>query len=138
MKLPCNPGALRFMRINQSAPNSGQTLLCKLPLRDVDARANVAGECTIPVESCYTVVENPAILSIFSPQPVLHFKRLSSLECLGVCFETAFRIIRMNSVHPAIAKFGLKWSTCEVQPGLVDVAAFSVSPGRPDHDRCGI
>src|SRR5690348_7700016 len=138
MKLPCNPGALCFMRLNQPAPNGGQTLLCELPVRDVYARADVAGETTIWIKSRYTIVENPAILSIASPQPVLHFKRLALIECVGVGFETAFRIIRMNSVHPTIAKFRLKWSACEVQPGLVNVGAFSISPGRPDHYRCGI
>src|SRR5438876_46894 len=126
------------MRLNQPAPNGGETLLCELPFRDVYARADVARESTIRVKSWYTIVENPAILSIFSPHPVMHFKRLSSVECFGVGLQTAVRIVRMNCFHPTIAKFRLKWAASEVQPRLVDVAAFSVRAGRPDHYRCAI
>src|ERR1700751_2469421 len=107
------------MRLNQPAPNGGETFLCELPFRDVYARTDVASESTIRVKSWYAIIENPAILSIFSPQPVLHFKRLSSLECFGVGFETTVRIVWINSLGPAIAKFCLKWSPCEVQPGFV-------------------
>ena len=126
------------MRLNQSAPNGGETLLGVLPFRDVYARADVASESTIRVESWHTVAENPAILSVSSPHPVMHFKRLSSVKCFGVGLQTAVRIVRMNSFHPTVAKFRLKWAACEVQPRLVDVAAFAVRPGRPDHYRCGI
>src|SRR4029077_2694120 len=126
------------MRLNHPAPNGGETLLCVLPFRDVYARADVVSESTIRVESWHTVVENPAILSIFSPHPVMHFKRFSSVICFGVGLQAAVRIVRMNSFHPTVAKFRLKWAACEVQPRLVDVAAFAVCPSHPDHYRCGI
>src|SRR6201997_4921910 len=126
MKLSANPGALRFMRLNQLAPNRGEALLGELPFRDIYARTDVASESPIRVKPWYTIVENPAILSIFSPQPVLQFKRLSSVECFGVSLKTAVRIVRMNSFHPSVAKFRLKWAVCEVQPRLVDVGPFPV------------
>src|ERR1700758_633161 len=138
MKLSANPGALRFMRLNQLAPNRGEALLGELPFRDIYARTDVASESAIRVKPWYTIVENPAILSIFSPQPVLQFKRLSSLKCSGISLQTAVRIVRMNSFHPTVAKFRLEWAASEVQPRLVDVAAFAVRPGRPDHYRCAI
>jgi hypothetical protein len=114
MKLSANPGALSFMCLNQLAPNGGETLLGELPFRDIYARTDVASESAIRVKSWYTIVENPAILSIFSPQPVLQFKRLSSVECFGVDLQTAVRIVRMNSFRPTIPKFCLTWAACEV------------------------
>src|SRR4029077_4125573 len=126
------------MCLNQLAPNGGETLLGELPFRNIYARTDVASESAIRVKSWYTIVENPAILSIVSPHPVLQFKRLSSVECFGVSLQTAVRIVRVNSFHPTVTKFRLKCAACEVQPRLVDVAAFAVRPGRPDHHRCGI
>src|SRR6201988_5569306 len=104
------------MRLNQPAPNGGETFLCELPFRDVYARTDVASESTIRVKSWYTSLENPAILSIFSPQPVLQFKRPSSVECFGVSLQTAVRIVQMNSFHLTVAKCRLKWAAREATP----------------------
>ncbi len=73
-----------------------------------------------------------------SPQPILEFKRFSAVECFRVGLETAARIVRMKASGPVVVKLRFKWTSGEVQPRFVDVAAFSVRPGHPDHDRCSV
>ena len=86
-------GGLRWPRLRATSRRAGKggdwEGVCVLPFRDVYARTDVASEITIRVESWHTVVENPAILSIFSPQPVMHLKRLSAVKCFAVGLQTA-------------------------------------------------
>jgi len=41
----------------------------------------------------------------------------------------------MHTFYPAVAQFGLKWPTGELQPRLIDVGAQLIHTGHPDHHR---
>src|SRR4029077_18438611 len=138
MKLSANPGALFFVGFDQPAAYGGHGFFGELSFGDVDARPDVAREGAIRVEPRYALVQNPAVLPIMSPEPILHLKRLSSVECFRVGLQAGVNIVRMKASGPTIAELFFQRAAGEVQPGLVDVAAFSVGPGCPDHYRCGV
>src|SRR4249920_3746391 len=77
VKLPADPGPFLFVRLNQPTSNVGHRFFCELSFCDVHARANIASKRTVRVESRHANVQNPTVLSVMSPQPILQLERFS-------------------------------------------------------------
>src|SRR5580700_7665619 len=107
---------------------AGEILLCltqllfgSLLLGHVDTRANKTGKRPVRIESWNPNVGNPSKFAVVAPEAILHPKCLSMIKRLCVGIEASREILRIDSLRPAVAKFLVKRSTSEVQPGLVEV-----------------
>jgi hypothetical protein len=92
-----------------------------LALGDVDARADIAVEPAIAVETRYTVVEQPAVLAVAAPQPVFEHVGYALLERRGERRLLRPEILRMNPRGPAVVRFLRERATGEFEPRAVDV-----------------
>src|SRR5215470_8793220 len=108
MQFPCNPCAFFFVGLDQSAPHAGQSVLGQLSFGDVEGRSDIASKTAVRVESRQAGVKDPPVLSIMTPQPVLHLKRLPPVEGQTVSVHAALQIVRVDSFCPSIPEFCFK------------------------------
>src|SRR5262252_10535205 len=135
MKFSCNPGTFFLMGFDQSAANRGQSFLGQLSIGDIQARSNIAGKTAARVESRHADIQDPAVLSIVTPESIFHRKRLPLIKRLRVGFQAALQILLVYSVRPAVSQFCLEPSAGELHPWLVEVVAQLVTSSHPDHYR---
>src|SRR5215468_6348246 len=121
------------MGLDQPAPHGSKSVLGQLAIGDVQARSDVASEIAVWIESWYSGVEDPTVLSIITPETVFHRKRLTLIKRPRIDFQAALQIFWVYSFRPAVSQFSLKRPARELQEGLIDIAAKPVGPGRPDH-----
>src|SRR5215470_8927116 len=76
-----NPGTFFLVSLDQFAAHIGESVLGQLSISNVQTRSDVAGETAIGVESWHTRVEHPTVLSVPTPEPIFHRKRLALIEC---------------------------------------------------------
>src|SRR5215471_2226216 len=128
------------VRINIDHLPEEFSLLLQRPLRsfglgDVSGRANVADEIAIGLKARYPMIQHPTIFTVISPQAVFHCELAPHVEGIDVDLETAVKILRVNSLCPAIAKLLLQGPSGKVEPALVEKGAGLVRVRHPDHHR---
>src|SRR5215469_6109311 len=84
------------------------------------------------------MIENPAIFSVMSAQPILHMERLALLERPRIGLSERLQVLWVYPLRPAISQFLLEGPAREFQPGPIDVCVSLVRPRRPDHDGRGV
>src|SRR5262249_55786599 len=123
MQLSCDPHTFLLLRINQPATDGGKSLLRELTFSNVYTRSDVSRKRTVWLKTRHTSVEDPAIISFFTPQPILHGKWLMPIKRLRVGIQTCLQICRMDALQPPVSQFCFKGSAGDVQPGLINVGA---------------
>src|SRR5437762_10782449 len=116
MKFSCDTRAFLLLRINQPAAHTGKSFLGLLALCHVNARTYVTGKRAFGTKSRYPHIQDPSILSIVPPQPILHFERLTPLEGLVVIVQTQLQIIRVHTLRPSVSQFRDKRPSGELKP----------------------
>src|SRR6185295_7258320 len=112
-----------------------QQQLPLLAVRDIHAGADIAGKDFVGRVSRDTIVYNPAILAISTPESILHFERLAGIKRRCVDGQTVAEVFRMDALSPAVAQLLLHTSPSEIQPAFVEVFALFSGIGHPDHYR---
>src|SRR5262249_919083 len=112
------------VRINVDHLTEEFSLLLQRSLRsfglgDVNDRANVADEIAIGLKARHPMIQHPTIVTVISPQAVCHRELSPQVEGIDVDLETAVKILRVNSLCPAIAKLLLQGPAGKVEPALV-------------------
>src|SRR5436190_203683 len=87
------------------------------------------------VKSWHANIEQPTVLPVISPEPILHFERFSEIKCTCVCIQAGFHVFRMNTFCPAIPKLRFDGPTREFQPCLIEVVALPIGSRHPDQHR---
>src|SRR5215831_15643679 len=82
--------------------------------------------------------ENPAVLSVMSPEPIFHLEWLKPIECLRAGSQATSQIFRMDSFRPAFPQFLLERATPKFKPSLIEVRVRFVDARHPDHRRSPI
>src|SRR5438876_766261 len=59
-------------------------LFCLFAPGDVNTKSDKTCKGAVGVEPRHAVIENPAIFSVMSPQPILHLERLAPIERLRI------------------------------------------------------
>src|SRR5579862_2102365 len=114
-------------------------LLCRLFLiMNVEASAHITFKGSIWCVTWRAVVSNPAVLTGVMSQTVLHLEWLTSIEAVDVDLQAAIKVLGMDILRPAVARFLLQSSPDEVQPSFVEVIAKLIGSSHPNHDRRGI
>ena len=93
------------------------------PVRDVDARADVAGEAALRIVAWHAVVRDPAILAVVTAKPILQHERPAGVKRLDVAREAPLEVAGMHTLGPAVAHLLLRRPPGEVQPGFVEERA---------------
>src|SRR5450631_1055603 len=101
MQLAGDPSPLSLLGLNQPAAHRRKNLFGKPAIRDVDARSNVAGKRTVPVEPRHRHIEDPAVLTVMPPQPKLHLEGLARIEGSRIGIHARRHILRVNPLYPA-------------------------------------
>src|SRR5215831_6188277 len=138
MQFSRNPCTFLFMGFDQSAANRRQSCLGLLSIADVKARSDITCKSAVPIESRHTDVQDPTVLSVFTPKAILHFKGFTLIKRPGVRLQAALQVFAVDPFRPAVSQFCLNASACELQPWLIERIAQFVRPRHPDHDRCGV
>src|SRR5215813_12529239 len=112
-----------------------QRLFRSFGLGDVDGNTDVADEIAIGLKARHPMIQHPTIFTIISPQAVLHCELSPHGEGIDVDLKTAVKILRVNSLCPAIAKLLLQGPAGKVKPALVEKGAGLVRVRHPDHHR---
>jgi hypothetical protein len=84
VKFPADPSTFLLLCLKQLTTHACEGLVRQFALGYVDARADIPGKITVYVESRHTLVENPPVLPVMLPEPVLHLESLAAIECLLV------------------------------------------------------
>src|SRR5215510_7647469 len=116
------------------------SLLLQLPLRsfglgDVNGSTDVADEIAIGLKARHSMIQHPTIFAIISPQTVFHRELSPHVEGVDVDLKTAVKILRVNSLCPAISKLLLQGPAGKVEPSLVQKGAGLARIRHPDHHR---
>src|SRR5215469_10134471 len=106
-------------------------LLNPFELRDIDGRADVAGEAATGREAGDPLVEQPAELPIGATKTVLHFERLSSLTRRIVNCQAPLAVVGMHSLSPGVAPFVFQRVASKGQPGFVEENTPAIRTGNP-------
>jgi hypothetical protein len=112
-------------------PQSLALRFCALEIRNVNVRADIAGEFS-PRISRNATLDDPTVFAIRPPEPILHPERLSGMECGQEAIEAPLHIIRMHAFRPAGAHFLLHASASELEPWLVEIIAKRIRSGHPN------
>src|SRR5215510_6146516 len=127
-------------RINIEHLTEEFSLVLQRPLRlfglgDVNGNTDVADEIAIGLKARYPMIQQPTIFTVISPQAVFHRELSPQVEGIDVDLETAVKILRVNSLCPAIAELLLQGPAGKVEPTLVEKGAGLVRVRHPDHHR---
>src|SRR5215831_16747009 len=131
------------VRINIDHLPEEFSLVLQRPLRlfgvgDVNRNTDVADEIAIGLKARYPMIQQPTIFTVISPQAVFHRELSPQVEGIDVDLETAVKILRVNSLCPAIAELLLQGPAGKVEPTLVEKGVGFVRVRHPDHHWCCI
>src|ERR1700752_3569805 len=98
-------------------------LFSLLSLGYIDTGSDITDKGAILIKPWHSNVENPSILSVVPPKPVLHSELLTTIKSLRVRPHTSLQIVRVNALGPAVPEFGVNGPPGKIQPGLVEVGA---------------
>src|SRR5262249_14268238 len=112
-----------------------QRTLRSFGLGDVSGSTDVADKIAIGLKARHPVIQHPTIFTVISPQAVFHRELSPQVEGIDVDLETAVKILRVNSLCPAIAELLLQGPAGKVEPTLVEKGAGLVRVRHPDHHR---
>src|SRR5262245_14908594 len=128
------------VRINIDHLTEEFSLLLQRPFRsfglgDVNGSTNVADEIAIGLKARHPMIQHPTIFAVISPQAVFHRELSPRVEGVDIDFKTAVKILRVNSLCPAITKLLLQGPAGKVEPTLVKKGAGFIRVRHPDHHR---
>src|SRR5215475_8812185 len=128
------------VRINIDHLPEEFSLVLQRPLRlfglgDVNGNTDVADEIAIGLKARHPMIQHPTIFTVISPQAVFHRELSPRVEKIDVDIKTAVKILRVNSLRPAIAELLLQGPAGKVKPTLVKKGAGLVRGRHPDHHR---
>ena len=112
-----------------------QGLLSRANVADVDAGSDEAEETAGSIVARHTVIEQPAVLAVRAPQPVLELERFAARECFDVSAEAALQVLAMDALGPPDSAFLLQLAAGEGEPGVVEKRAVCVRPRHPQQNR---
>src|SRR5499433_4506904 len=112
-----------------------QRTLCSFGLGDVSGSTDVADKIAIGFKARHPMIQHPTIFTVISPQTVFHRELSPHGEGIDVDLKTAVKILRVNSLCPAIAELLLQGPAGKVEPTLVEKGAGLVPVRHPDHHR---
>jgi hypothetical protein len=69
-------------------------------LVNIDAAADVAGECSRIVRKRDSSIEDPPVLSVVPTKAVFHLERFPSIEVVQIMGDAALEIIRVDALRP--------------------------------------
>src|SRR5262249_19807530 len=92
----------------------------------------------IRIQPRRAVTEDPSILTVTSPQPVLQLEFTVIVERLDVRFETALEVFRVNAFGPAVFLFLFYRPPRVIQPSAVEKIENLVRARCPEHPGSGI
>src|SRR5499426_4529722 len=81
-----------------------QRLFRSFGLGDVDGNTDVADEIAIGLKARHPMIQHPTIFTVISPQAVFHRELSPHVEGIDVDLKTPVKILRVNSLRPAIAE----------------------------------
>src|SRR5215510_3624415 len=112
-----------------------QRTLRSFGLGDVSGSTDVADKIAIGLKARHPMIQYPTIFTVISPQAVFHRELSPHVEGIDVDLKTAVKILRVNSLRPAIAELLLQGPPGKVEPTLVKKGAGLVPVRHPDHHR---
>ena len=95
-------------------------------LRDVEGRADIAGERTVGIEHRRRVVQDPPVFAVMPAKPIFHHERFTAVEGASVRLQATLQICSVYTLCPTVADLGLERSPSKVEPWLVEVGAALV------------
>src|SRR6266404_1671629 len=114
-----------------------QRLFRSFVLADVDGSTDIPEKCAIGRKAWHSMIEDPAILTVESPQAVFHRKLLPRVEGVCVDFKTAVEVVGMDALRPPIAKLLLHRTAGKGEPAFVEKDTELIRARHPDHHgRC--
>src|SRR6266576_480164 len=138
MKLSGDALTFLLLCFNQTAAHRGEGLFRFLAIHNIDSCADITDKRTICIESRHTGVEDPAILPVMPSESIFHPEWLAAIKSLGIGFQALLQIFGLDTICPAVPKFGFELAASKVQPTLVEIGAKLVCPGHPDQHRSRI
>src|SRR5271169_1744880 len=102
VKLSCDPHPFLLLCLNQLAVHTQQRGLREFAVRDIDPDSDVSSKRALRVESWHPDVQNPPILSVVSPQPILHSEALTLVKRLAVGLKAVLHVLAVNPLRPAV------------------------------------
>src|SRR5262245_10525617 len=128
------------VRINIDHLPEEFSLLFQRPLRsfglgDVNGSTDVTDEIAIGLKARHSMIQHPTIFTVMPPQAVFYRELSPHVEGIDVDLKTVVKILRVNSLCPAIAKLLLQAAAGKVEPTLVEKGAGLDCVRHPDHHR---
>jgi hypothetical protein len=116
----------------------GSRLVGEAALVRVHAARDEAREGAVLVVEGHAAIEDPAVLAVAAPEPIVHLEGRGLLDMGAAALDDALQIVRMNALGPAVAELLLEAPAGEVEPRLIEKNAFSVGARPPDHRGRGL
>ena len=135
LKLSGNPRSFVLVGLHQTLAQTRESEPCKLQIRDVNRRADVAFKAAILEKPRRAGVEDPSILAVVPAEPILHPEGFTPIERVAIGLETARQIPGMHGVRPASSEDRSDRLADEIEPRAIDVGTALVRTGDPHHHR---
>src|SRR5437016_4541882 len=97
-----------------------QRLFRPLGFGDVNGGTDVAGELAIGLKAWHSMIQDPTIFTVISPQAVFHRELLPRVEGINVVLETVVKVLAVDALSPPIAKFLFQRTAGKVEPTFVE------------------
>src|SRR5690348_18186651 len=98
MNLACDAFALFFLHADQASCQISERFLRLPSFCDIDARSYVAGKHSVGTEPRHSSVEHPSVLTIVSPQAILHLEPFTSIKRARIGMQAPLQIVRVDIV----------------------------------------
>src|SRR5580704_15485795 len=109
-------------------------LFCAFAVCDVNVRADIARKLSSGRVSWNATLNHPTVLTIGSPQPVLHAERSSRFEGGQEAVVAPLQIVRMHTLGPSQAYLLFHGSARKLEPRLIKIIAKTVGTRHPYQD----
>src|SRR6266481_2250693 len=88
-----------------------QRLFRSFVLADVDGSTDIPEKCAIGRKAWHSMIEDPAILTVESPQAVFHCKLLPRVEGVCVDFKTVVEVFFLLMIRPPMGSTLFHYTT---------------------------
>jgi hypothetical protein len=138
VKLAGDTPALSFLCTHEATGELDPLETQGFAIMYVETTSDIPNKCAIVQKPWRAIVADPSILTVVSPQTVLHSERQPSVKGFGVDFQAVLQVVWMDTIRPSVSDLLFDFASGKFEPASIEACAEFVDIRHPHHDRGGI